>query len=133
MIEFQQVHKTYRVAGREVPALRPTDLCIEAGEVFGLIGHSGAGKSTLLRLINRLEEPSGGRIRVNGEDVTALSAAEVLERATFVAGEQRVLFTSAEIFGGDNLPNLIRSRRSSCNNERWIFFTNEQSSWFLFF
>ncbi len=74
MIEFQQVHKTYRVAGREVPALRPTDLCIEAGEVFGLIGHSGAGKSTLLRLINRLEEPSGGRIRVNGEDVTALDA-----------------------------------------------------------
>jgi D-methionine transport system ATP-binding protein len=74
VIEFQQVRKTYRVAGREVPALRPTDLCIEAGEVFGLIGHSGAGKSTLLRLINRLEEPSGGRIRVNGEDVTALDA-----------------------------------------------------------
>ncbi|HBP6692810.1 TPA: methionine ABC transporter ATP-binding protein, partial [Pseudomonas aeruginosa] len=40
----------------------------------GLIGHSGAGKSTLLRLINRLEEPSGGRILVEGEDVTALNA-----------------------------------------------------------
>lgn len=75
MIEFQQVHKTYRVAGgREVPALKPTALSIGAGEVFGLIGHSGAGKSTLLRLINRLEEPSGGRILVNGEDVTALDA-----------------------------------------------------------
>ena len=78
MIEFQQVHKTYRVsggrAGREVPALQPTDLVIGAGEVFGLIGHSGAGKSTLLRLINRLEEPSGGRILVSGEDVTALDA-----------------------------------------------------------
>lgn len=74
MIEFQQVHKTYRSAGREIPALRPTQLEIGAGEVFGLIGHSGAGKSTLLRLINRLEEPSGGRILVNGEDVTALDA-----------------------------------------------------------
>ncbi len=63
MIEFQQVHKTYRVAGRDVPALQPTDLVVETGEVFGLIGHSGAGKSTLLRLINRLENPSGGRIR----------------------------------------------------------------------
>jgi len=74
VIEFQQVHKTYRSAGREIPALRPTQLEIGAGEVFGLIGHSGAGKSTLLRLINRLEEPSGGRILVNGEDVTALDA-----------------------------------------------------------
>ncbi len=74
MIEFHHVNKTYRVAGRDVPALQPTDLRIEAGQVFGLIGHSGAGKSTLLRLINRLEEPSGGRITVDGEDITALDA-----------------------------------------------------------
>ncbi|AXS91028.1 methionine ABC transporter ATP-binding protein [Pseudomonas aeruginosa] len=74
MIEFHDVHKTYRVAGREIPALQPTRLNIQAGQIFGLIGHSGAGKSTLLRLINRLEEPSGGRILVDGEDVTALDA-----------------------------------------------------------
>ncbi|HHM7621166.1 TPA: methionine ABC transporter ATP-binding protein [Pseudomonas aeruginosa] len=74
MIEFHDVHKTYRVAGREIPALQPTRLNIQAGQIFGLIGHSGAGKSTLLRLINRLEEPSGGRILVKGEDVTALDA-----------------------------------------------------------
>ncbi|HBO1645771.1 TPA: methionine ABC transporter ATP-binding protein, partial [Pseudomonas aeruginosa] len=60
--------------GREIPALQPTRLNIQAGQIFGLIGHSGAGKSTLLRLINRLEEPSGGRILVEGEDVTALDA-----------------------------------------------------------
>ncbi len=74
MIEFHDVHKTYRVAGREIPALQPTRLNIQAGQIFGLIGHSGAGKSTLLRLINRLEEPGGGRILVEGEDVTALDA-----------------------------------------------------------
>ncbi|WP_017938931.1 methionine ABC transporter ATP-binding protein [Zestomonas thermotolerans] len=72
MIEFDRVHKAYLVNGRSIPALQPTNLSIEAGEVFGLIGHSGAGKSTLLRLINRLEEPSGGRILIDGEDVTAL-------------------------------------------------------------
>jgi ABC-type polar amino acid transport system ATPase subunit len=49
-------------------------LTIEAGEVFGIIGHSGAGKSTLIRMINRLEEPSGGRLLIGGEDVTALDA-----------------------------------------------------------
>jgi len=74
VIEFHDVHKTYRVAGREIPALQPTRLNIQAGQIFGLIGHSGAGKSPLLRLINRLEEPSGGRILVEGEDVTALDA-----------------------------------------------------------
>lgn len=72
VIEFSNVHKTYRVAGRDVIALHPCDLHIRAGEVFGLIGHSGAGKSTLLRLINRLETPSGGRLTVDGEEVTAL-------------------------------------------------------------
>lgn len=74
MIEFLDVQKTYRVAGKDIPALHPTRLRIEAGQVYGLIGHSGAGKSTLLRLINRLENPTGGRITVDGEDVTALDA-----------------------------------------------------------
>ncbi len=74
MIDFHQVHKAYRVSGRDIPALQPCDLHIDRGEVFGIIGHSGAGKSTLLRLINRLEEPSGGRIDIDGVDVTALGA-----------------------------------------------------------
>jgi len=74
VIEFHNVHKTYRVAGKEIPALHPTNLRVENGQVFGLIGHSGAGKSTLLRLINRLEQPSGGQINVDGEEVTALDA-----------------------------------------------------------
>lgn len=74
MIEFQNVHKTYRVAGKDIPALHPTSLTIDNGQVFGLIGHSGAGKSTLLRLINRLEDSSGGKITVDGEEITALDA-----------------------------------------------------------
>jgi D-methionine transport system ATP-binding protein len=75
MIEFQQVHKSFRVGGREVAALQPLDLQIVEGEVFGIIGHSGAGKSTLIRLINGLERPSGGRVLVDGEDPGALDAA----------------------------------------------------------
>src|SRR5690554_4988363 len=74
MIDIQQVHKAYNEQGRQNPALQPTDLQIRRGEVFGLIGHSGAGKSTLLRLINRLEEPSGGCIFIDGVEVTALDA-----------------------------------------------------------
>lgn len=74
VIEFQQVHKRYRVGSSDIAALHPLDLRIEAGEVFGIIGHSGAGKSTLIRTINLLERPSGGRVLVDGEDVTTLDA-----------------------------------------------------------
>jgi len=74
VIAFQNLHKSYPVDGRAITALHPLDLQIHAGEVFGIIGHSGAGKSTLIRLINRLEEPSGGRVLIDGQDATALDA-----------------------------------------------------------
>lgn len=77
MIRFQDVHKSYRVDGRDVPALQSFNLDIADGEVFGIIGHSGAGKSTLIRLINLLERPSGGRILIGDTDMTALSEAQL--------------------------------------------------------
>jgi D-methionine transport system ATP-binding protein len=72
VIRFVDVHKSYRVGDKDIPALEPFDLEIADGEVFGIIGHSGAGKSTLIRLINLLERPSGGRILIDDTDITAL-------------------------------------------------------------
>ncbi len=51
--------------------LRGIDLSVQAGELLFMIGPSGSGKSTLLRCCNRLEEPSGGSIRVDGIDLMA--------------------------------------------------------------
>ena len=48
---------------------------VKPGSFVGIIGRSGAGKSTLLRMINRLVEPTAGRIAVDGTDVTALRGA----------------------------------------------------------
>jgi D-methionine transport system ATP-binding protein len=79
VIDFIDVHKSFESRGRAVPALAGIDLRIEAGEVFGIIGHSGAGKSTLVRHINLLERPSSGRVLIDGEDVTACPAARLRE------------------------------------------------------
>jgi D-methionine transport system ATP-binding protein len=72
VIRFIDVHKSYRVDGKDIPALEPLNLEIADSEVFGIIGHSGAGKSTLIRLINVLERPSGGRILIGDTEITAL-------------------------------------------------------------
>ena len=77
MIELKQVSKRFEVRGGAIDALLPLDLDIASGQVFGLLGFSGAGKSTLLRLINRLEEPSGGSIRVDGQELVGLRDAEL--------------------------------------------------------
>ena len=60
-------------------AVDDVSLAIGPGELVGVIGRSGAGKSTLLRTINRLTEPTSGRITWNGEDVTQLKG-EALRR-----------------------------------------------------
>jgi phosphonate transport system ATP-binding protein len=58
--------------GRDAAALDAVDLDVPAGQVVALIGPSGAGKSTLIRCINRLVEPTSGRVFLDGLDVTAL-------------------------------------------------------------
>jgi phosphonate transport system ATP-binding protein len=50
---------------------------MSAGEMINVIGPSGAGKSTLLRCINRLTEPSSGRVLIEGEEITGVPAAKV--------------------------------------------------------
>ncbi|WP_319584135.1 glycine betaine/L-proline ABC transporter ATP-binding protein ProV [uncultured Pseudodesulfovibrio sp.] len=52
---------------------------IEDGEIFVIMGLSGSGKSTMVRMLNRLIEPTAGRVLVNGEDVTAMSDEELVK------------------------------------------------------
>jgi phosphonate transport system ATP-binding protein len=69
MLELQGLTRRFG----DVTAVDDVTLTIPHGQMLGVIGRSGAGKSTLLRLVNRLAEPSGGRIMVDGVDVTALT------------------------------------------------------------
>jgi oligopeptide transport system ATP-binding protein len=63
--------------GTQVTAVDDVTFSIERGETFGLVGESGSGKTTTGRCVLRLIEPTSGSIRVNGEDVLAMSRSQL--------------------------------------------------------
>ena len=72
MLELRQLEKRYPTGDL---ALNGVSLRVGAGELVGLIGPSGAGKSTLIRCVNRLVQPSGGQINLDGQDLSMLGSA----------------------------------------------------------
>lgn len=71
-IRLRGVTKSF---GAAHPVLNAIDLDIARGEICGVIGRSGAGKSTLVRLLNGLEQPDGGTIVIDGENIETLDSA----------------------------------------------------------
>ena len=80
-IELENLEVVYRVRGVDRPVLRGINLTIGQGESYGLVGESGCGKTTaafaLMRALPRNGRVVGGSIRVNGEDLLAMSGADV--------------------------------------------------------
>ena len=71
--KVENVTRVYKIGKVETQALRGVNLTIESGEFTALVGPSGSGKTTLLQLIGCLDQPSSGRVLINGKDVTALN------------------------------------------------------------
>ncbi len=71
MLQLQNLGKSYKTGD---DALKGVNLEIPDGQIVGLIGPSGAGKSTLIRCVNRLVEPTTGKVILNDVDVTTLSS-----------------------------------------------------------
>jgi ABC-type lipoprotein export system ATPase subunit len=76
LIELSDIHKTYRLGDIEVPVLRGVTLAVERGELLALMGVSGSGKSTLMNILGCLDRPSAGDYRLDGREVSRLSADE---------------------------------------------------------
>ncbi len=72
MLQLQNLGKSYKTGD---DALKGVNLEIPDGQIVGLIGPSGAGKSTLIRCVNRLVEPTTGKVILNDVDVTTLSSS----------------------------------------------------------
>lgn len=72
LVDIRDLSKTYQPGCPDCAVLHAIDLTIDEGEFVVLLGVSGSGKSTLLNLISGIDEPSGGVILLEGQDVTRL-------------------------------------------------------------
>jgi putative ABC transport system ATP-binding protein len=73
VVKTENVTRVYKIGAVETNALRGVNLSIQSGEFTALIGPSGSGKTTLLQLIGCLDQPTSGKVFVNGNDVTNLN------------------------------------------------------------
>lgn len=76
-IVIENVCKTFLAKDGKVEALKNVSLTINSGDIYGIIGMSGAGKSTLVRCMNFLEEPTEGRVLIDGKSLGDFSKKEL--------------------------------------------------------
>ncbi len=73
IVEITNLSKHYMRDGFDIPVLDGIDLSIAEGDFYALMGPSGSGKTTLLNLIGGIDRPTGGSLKVAGEEIARLS------------------------------------------------------------
>ncbi|WP_321816068.1 MULTISPECIES: ABC transporter ATP-binding protein [unclassified Paraburkholderia] len=85
MIELDKLTKTFtQKGGQPVKAVDAVSLSVQEGEICVFLGPSGCGKTTTLKMINRLIEPTSGRVLINGEDTTGLNEVDLRRHIGYV-------------------------------------------------
>jgi osmoprotectant transport system ATP-binding protein len=113
-IVLDHVSKIY--PGSREPAVDDTSLDIPAGEIVIFVGPSGCGKTTMMRMINRLSEPTSGRILIGDKDALSIKPTE-LRRSIGYAIQQAGLFPHMTIRQNVGLvPGLLRWDRKKIAN-----------------
>lgn len=81
VLEAANIKKTYttRFGGNRVEALRNVSFSVEKGEYVAVMGESGSGKTTLLNILAALDKPTGGSIRLEGQDLSELGEKEIAQ------------------------------------------------------
>lgn len=126
-IDCDNLVKLYKSDEVEVMALAGMDLRVEEGELLAIIGKSGSGKSTLLNMLGGLEQPSAGRLYVDGKDLFSLSKKALCDyrRKTvgFVwqnSGRNLFSYMTAE----ENIKAVMRNKKESKKQERAEYLLN---------
>jgi osmoprotectant transport system ATP-binding protein len=80
MIQFENVSKVYG----EKTVVQPLDVSIEKGEFITILGTSGSGKTTLLKMINKLIEPTTGKVFFDGQDIAQMNSVALRRQIGYV-------------------------------------------------
>ena len=111
MIRMEQVSKLYRTERIETTALDNINLDVEEGEFISIMGPSGCGKSTLLHLMGLLDEPSGGKVELDGKAIDRYRDKELAkvrnERIGFIF-QQFHLVSDLSVVDNVEIPLLYR-------------------------
>ncbi|MDZ4405051.1 ABC transporter ATP-binding protein [Prosthecobacter sp.] len=109
------VHRTYHLAGHDLPVLRGVNVEVAAGEKVFLCGQSGAGKTTLLYVLGGLEQPTSGDVLVHGRSLYQAAAAERARTRNKVMGFVfQHYFLLPELTALENvvLPSMIGGKKA---------------------
>ena len=118
-VEFDHVSFTYQGAG--APSLTNISFTAQRGETIGVIGGTGSGKSSLISLIPRFYDTTEGHVRLNGQDVKALTH-ETLTSRVGVVQQKSVLFQ------GSIRDNLKWGDESASDSDLWAALETAQAS-----
>ena len=108
ILELENVHTYYG----HIHALKGVSLTVEEGEIVTLIGANGAGKSTTLKTISGLLRPREGHIHLNGEDLSAYKAHEIVGKGVVQVPEGRRVFGSLTVIENLEMGAYTRSNPS---------------------
>ncbi|EOA03683.1 proline/glycine betaine ABC transporter ATPase [Herbaspirillum frisingense GSF30] len=116
MIELDQLSKTYtQKDGTQVKAVDAVSLKVAEGEICVFLGPSGCGKTTTLKMINRLINPTSGRVLLNGQDTSGIDEVELRRHIGYVI-QQIGLFPNMTIEENITIvPRLLGWDKKRCH------------------
>ncbi len=119
--KVENATRVYKIGKVETQALRGVNLTIESGEFTALVGPSGSGKTTLLQLIGCLDQPTSGKVLINGKDVSGLNRDKRADMRRGTLGfifQFYALIPTLSAYENIEMPLLLTNHSASERRER---------------